>query len=42
MIDLQIRKLRIDAMEGTNSGDSDGGQVMDRNQLLQFLNKGDK
>ena len=42
MIDLQIRKLRIDAMEGTNSADSDGGQVMDRNQLLQFLNKGDK
>ena len=42
MIDLQIRKLRIDAMEGTNSGDSDGWQVMDRNQLLQFLNKGDK
>ena len=42
MIDLQIRKLRIDAMEGTKSGDSDGGQVMDRNQLLQFLNKGDK
>ena len=42
MIDLQIRKLRLDAMEGTNTGDSDGSQVMDRNQLLQFLNKGDK
>jgi len=42
MIDLQIRKLRLDAMEGTNSSNTDGGQVMDRNQLLQFLNKGDK
>ena len=42
MIDLQIRKLRLDAMEGTNTGNSDGSQVMDRNQLLQFLNKGDK
>jgi len=42
MIDLQIRKLRLDAMEGTNTGDSGDGQVMDRNQLLQFLNKGDK
>jgi len=42
MIDLQIRKLRLDAMEGTNTGDSDSSQVMDRNQLLQFLNKGDK
>tara|TARA_Y100001937_G_scaffold128481_1_gene205348 strand:+ start:5344 stop:5838 length:495 start_codon:yes stop_codon:yes gene_type:complete len=42
MIDLQIRKLRLDAMEGTNISNSDGTQVMDRNQLLQFLNKGDK
>ena len=42
MIDLQIRKLRLDAMEGTNTGNTDGAQVMDRNQLLQFLNKGDK
>ena len=42
MIDLQIRKLRLDAMEGTNNSNSDGAQVMDRNQLLQFLNKGDK
>ena len=26
MIDLQIRKLRIDAMEGTNSGDPTVGK----------------
>ena len=42
MIDLQLKKLRIDAMEGTNSGSSDNSAVMDRNQLLQFLNKKDK
>jgi hypothetical protein len=34
--------LRIDAMEGTNSGSNDNSAVMDRNQLLQFLNKKDK
>ena len=42
MIDLQLKKLRIDAMEGTNSGNNDNTAVMDRNQLLQFLNKKDK
>jgi hypothetical protein len=42
MIDLQLKKLRIDAMEGTNSGSNDNSAVMDRNQLLQFLNKKDK
>jgi len=42
MIDLQLKKLRIDAMEGTNSGSSDNSAVMDRNQLLSFLNKKDK
>ena len=42
MIDLQIKKMRIDAMEGTNSSSNDNGTVMDRNQLLQFLNKKDK
>lgn len=42
MIDLQIRKMRVDAMEGVDSGNQDGSSVMDRNQLLQFLNKGDK
>ncbi len=42
MIDLQIRKMRIDAMEGTDTSGNDGSSVMDRNQLLQFLNKGDK
>ena len=42
MIDLQLKKLRIDAMEGTNSGINDNSAVMDRNQLLQFLNKKDK
>lgn len=42
MIDLQIKKMRLDAMEGTNSSSNDSGTVMDRNQLLQFLNKKDK
>ena len=42
MIDLQLKKLRIDAMEGTNSGSNDNSAVMDRNQLLSFLNKKDK
>ena len=42
MIDLQIKKMRIDAMEGTNTNSNDGGTVMDRNQLLTFLNKKDK
>ena len=42
MIDLQIKKMRIDAMDGTNSSSNDNGTVMDRNQLLQFLNKKDK
>jgi len=42
MIDLQLKKLRIDAMEGTNSGSNDNSAAMDRNQLLQFLNKKDK
>ena len=42
MIDLQIKKMRIDAMEGTNTSSNDNGTVMDRNQLLTFLNKKDK
>ena len=42
MIDLQLKKLRIDAMEGTNSGSNDNSAVMDRNQLLSFLKKKDK
>jgi len=42
MIDLQLKKLRIDAMEGSNSGSNDNSAVMDRNQLLSFLNKKDK
>ena len=41
MIDLQIRKLRLDAMEGTNNS-TDGGQVMDRTNYIPLLNKGDK
>lgn len=40
MIDLQIRKMRVDAIEGTTQ--DAGGATMDRNQLLQFLNKKDK
>ena len=42
MIDLQIKKMRIDAMDSGSTGGGDGGAVMDRNQLLQFLNKKDK
>tara|TARA_R110000851_G_scaffold85388_9_gene185718 strand:+ start:3081 stop:3578 length:498 start_codon:yes stop_codon:yes gene_type:complete len=42
MVDLQIKKMRIDAMDGGSSTSSDNGTVMDRNQLLQFLNKKDK
>lgn len=42
MIDLQLKKLRIDAMEGTNTGSNDNSAIMDRNQLLSFLNKKDK
>jgi RNase P/RNase MRP subunit p29 len=40
MIDLQIRKMRLDQNEGTQSS-NDGG-VMDRNHILQILNKKDK
>ncbi len=40
MIDLQIRKMRLDQTEGTESK-SEGG-VMDRNHILQILNKKDK
>jgi RNase P/RNase MRP subunit p29 len=40
MIDLQIRKMRLDQNEGTETS-SDGG-VMDRNHILQILNKKDK
>jgi len=40
MIDLQIRKMRLDQTEGSESK-SEGG-VMDRNHILQILNKKDK
>ena len=40
MIDLQIRKMRLDQNEGTQTS-TDGG-VMDRNYILQILNKKDK
>jgi RNase P/RNase MRP subunit p29 len=40
MIDLQIRKMRLDQNEGTQTS-NDGG-VMDRNHILQILNKKDK
>lgn len=40
MIDLQIRKMRLDQNEGTQTS-TDGG-VMDRNHILQILNKKDK
>lgn len=40
MIDLQIRKMRLDQTEGPESK-SEGG-VMDRNHILQILNKKDK
>mgnify|MGYP001442568810 FL=1 len=40
MIDLQIRKMRLDQNEGTES--SSEGNVMDRNHILQILNKKDK
>ncbi len=42
MIDLQLKKLRIDAMDGGSTSSDDTSAVMDRNQLLQFLNKKDK
>ncbi len=40
MIDLQIRKMRLDQNEGVES--SNEGGVMDRNHILQILNKKDK
>ena len=40
MIDLQIRKMRLDQNEGVEQ--SNEGSVMDRNHILQILNKKDK
>ena len=40
MIDLQIRKMRLDQNEGTETASE--GTVMDRNHILQILNKKDK
>ena len=40
MIDLQIRKMRLDQSEGVEQ--SNEGSVMDRNHILQILNKKDK
>ena len=40
MIDLQIRKMRLDQNEGIETASE--GTVMDRNHILQILNKKDK